>query len=220
MSITITKAKILKDDKVEISFTRTSTKHKPSSVNEEHRDAPHEDFKKSFADLAVHAAIIAEFIPADEISDISAPEHQQLKNFTVTGITIHGEDEGVNITAMKTLKNGKMMLFNCPLVRYEDNSENAYTFTDDLVDKVEAAKTEAKKYLDGKFAEDAQTEIQFPADEKITHMQILPPEKPLFPGIPNADPDAMQRVKAEPIKKGGKKRVRQTAETPSGIVEE
>jgi hypothetical protein len=158
MSITITKGKLLKGDKVEADYIKKGRDGKPAKCSQECSSPPHKDLKIAFANLAVHAAVIGFFIPASNIKDISAPDNAELENFTVTGFSMVGAEgaEGVILTAHKKLPNGKVLPFNTPITRFGDQSEHAYTFIDDLLESVEACRSEIKSYLTGKFAEDTQ----------------------------------------------------------------
>lgn len=173
--IQITKGKVLKDDVVEVSFLKISPKTKPAKCTEEHKDPPHPDLKRAMQLFAVHAAILAEFIPSGEISDIANPQHDDLINFHVSSFSTKGDDEddSVVITGQKTLKSGKVLIFNTPSIKLADESENAYLFAEDLKSCIENARFEFREYLNGKQATDPQGKLDF--DGPVTTAQIASP---------------------------------------------
>lgn len=158
--IEITKGKLLKGDKVEIEYTkRDSPDSKPAECSEKHTDPPRPEFKKAFANLAIHAALIGEFIPLTHIDDLTDP--RAAEDFNVSGFTCIGEDEdaGVILTAQKTLKSGKTLGFNTPIIRFNDISENPYPRLDELLNSIDLCRAELKLYLSGKHAPDPQLSL-------------------------------------------------------------
>lgn len=201
--IEITKGKVLKDDVVEVSFTKTSSTTKPAKCNEEHKDPPHPDLKRALQNLAIHAALIGEFIPTSEIGDIEKPEHENLSLFHVSSFSTKGDDgeDSVVITAQKTLKTGKVLGFNTPSTRLNDDSDSAYLFAEDLKSCIEYAKAEFREYLNGKIATDPQGKLNF--DEPVTNMQVAPEAEEEF----NAD-----NLEKPSVAKTKKKNKKKTAE--------
>lgn len=200
--IKIIKAKILKGDKVEVDYLKAETDLSFTEINEKHTSAPHKDLTNAFTAIAVHAALLSEFISVTEISDIENPEHPKLKDFTVSGFTVVGdeEEEGVIITGLKTLRNGKMMMFNTPLTRYNDASDNKYDHLDELHTVINIARKEVLRYLEGHRAPDPQQTLPFPEEpkpkkRKSTTIKVLDPESADGGGGAHAATDAMERVK-------------------------
>lgn len=154
----ILKAKILKGEKVNILYMRIENDMTFTKIGEEHNGKPHADLTNAFGAIAIHAALLAEFITLDKVKDINNPDHPKLKDFTISGFTIAGDDveEGVIITGLKTLRGGKKMVFNTPLTRFNDGSDNKYDYLDELKELVNKAKDQVLKYLDGLRAPDAQ----------------------------------------------------------------
>jgi len=178
MSIEINKGKLLKGDIVEVSFTKQNLKQgsKPAKCNEEHHDPPHPDLKRAFMSLNIHAAVIGEFVSQLDIKDIKNVDFDLCKDFKVTGFTIVGEEleQGVILSARKTLKTGKTMGFNTPVQHFEDPSDNPYLFCDDLQECIDNCKRELTKYLEeGKFAPDPQLDM-FKEPEKKPAEKTLP----------------------------------------------
>ncbi len=160
--ITITKGKLLKGDKIEVEYTKQeNSASKPAKCSEEHVDPPHDDLKTAFAALAIHAALLGEFVAISAVKDISKPDAKHSKDFTVTGFTITGgdDDEGVILTAHKTLRSGKSLGFNTPIIRFEDESNTAYPFMEQLETAINECKDQLREYLNGKYAPDPQQKL-------------------------------------------------------------
>lgn len=162
--IEILKGKILKGDKVEIEYTRRDNlEEKPARCTYEHTAPPRQQLKKAFACLSVHAALLGEFIPLTSIEEILEPDPELIKDFNVSGFTIIGSDdnEGVILTAQKTLKSGKILGLNIPIIRFNDESENSYPHLQELSDAVDMCKDEMSLYLAGSHAPNPQQELPF-----------------------------------------------------------
>lgn len=169
-----------------------------------------------------------------------------VRSFSIGG----GDDaQGVVISGHKILSDGKAANFNTPFYRFEESEQTRYVFMDDLQEKLDRLDKEMRAYIDGsKRGANAQLSLfdpnQAPA-EKVTKVKVLPEEKkafkepakpgtPSWPNIDNANPDAMRRVSgvedAEVVeetktekpaaKAAGRKKVAQSAQHPSGEVEE
>lgn len=163
--ITITKGRFLKNDKIAIEYLKEDgNESKPAECSEMHSSLTHKDLKKAFQCLAIHAALIGEYVSHLSVKNINKPDPDLVKDFIVFGFSI--VEDGVILYARKTLKMGEAMSFNTPVIKLEDKSEDAYPFTKNLAICIDACKDELTKYLDGKFAPDPQI-VLFP-DEK-TH---------------------------------------------------
>lgn len=162
--ITILKAKILKGDRVEIEFSsQPSADAKPKTCSEESENVPRASFKKSFEALAIHAALRGEFIPESSVRDIKKVNPNLVKDFTITGFSLSESKkngEGVVLTGHKTLISGGILGFNSPVIRFNDESENAYPHLVELEAAIETCKDEATQYLNGAYAEDPQTKLE------------------------------------------------------------
>lgn len=164
MPNTITKVKLLSGDKVEIDFIKepdpkAPVRRKPVEASDKFKDPPHPDFVRALAGLDVHAALVGEFVPMINVPDIFHPDQAIIDKFHVSGVTIIGsgtDDEGVIITAQKTLSTGKKMNFNTPLLRINDTGDKAYGHTDALIEQMGKLVGEADLYLGGKIAADPQ----------------------------------------------------------------
>lgn len=162
--IIITKGKLLKGDKVEIEYQQKhSSTAKPANCSYEQDETPRIELKKAFSNLAIHAALLGEFIPLKSIKKIDAPDPELVKDFNASGFTISASkkgDEGLILTAQKTLSSGRTLGFNTPVIRLDDESENAYPFSKELSAAVDVCKDELTQYLNGVRGEDPQGKLQ------------------------------------------------------------
>lgn len=159
--ITILKGKVLKGDKVIIEYQKLDgVENKPADCSETHSAPPHPDLTKAISKLTVHAILLGEFVQASKIKKLEDVEADVVSAFHVSGFSVSNKDvEGVMLSAQKTLKSGKMMGFNTPLVLFDDDSENAYKFTKELDIAVAECRDEFQKYLGGKFKDDSQGKL-------------------------------------------------------------
>ena len=116
-TITFHNGKVLKGDIVKISYSeQRNSKSKPSKHEVECKDTPHPDLKKAFAGLAIHAALLGEFVAIAQVKDIKQVDPELIKDYNASGFSISGNDQDlVILTAQKTLRSGKAMNFNTPL---------------------------------------------------------------------------------------------------------
>lgn len=162
-SIEITKGKMLKGDIITIEYLKKDGDSKPAECSEKHSDPPRQQFKDAFNSLAIHAALLGEFIALTKIDDITEVDIELSKDYNCSGFTVIAsgdDDEGVILTAQKTLKNGKILGFNTPTTRFNDESDNAYPYLDELAESVDTCKYEIREYLNGKHAVDPQLKLE------------------------------------------------------------
>lgn len=119
----------------------------------------HEDLLDAFNRCNVHLAIISEYIPADGIEDIEAPQHELLEHFKVKQISISGDDEGISLAGTRKLRKGSLSIAT-PIIKWGD--KKPYEYEGELSEAVEQLKAETLLYLDGKKAPDAQVALEFP----------------------------------------------------------
>lgn len=164
MDIQIKKAKLVKDNKLEVGFTR-SDNGETVYVNERHNAVAHPDLLAALASLRVHLGIISECIePPKSIKKYPVELVEKLK---VTAYSIGGkDDEGFVLTGQKILSTGKALIMNTPFTRFEEDEESVYRYTDDLQKCLDAVETEVMEYLNGKHAPDPQMEMAFTAGEE------------------------------------------------------
>lgn len=162
---------------------------------------PHQDLKNALSGLRVHLGVLTDLIPEKRAGD-----QEEIEKFKINGYSITGDEDstGFVLKGQRIGKRGNTTI-NTPNVRFEQSSENEYLLMGDLEDKIAVIEDEVRKYLfEGKKQPDAQTSMDF-GDEPVTHAQIAEPESPVFKG--------------DSEKPKNKKKVRQTAEAPSGEVE-
>jgi hypothetical protein len=232
----ITKLRLLKlknGNGLELSYDKLGPNGDKIAVNgETHSAIIHNDLYGWVQSLAPHLAMMAFHVKETEVEPTAIADPAKFKDFAVGSYSISGKDEKRGIIISGTLrKNGKAHNFNTPFYRFEEPESGRYGFMDDVENTLRAIEGEVNAYLNGtKRGEPAQPEIG-PGGEPVTKMQIASPvekvteEGNLAPGSAKykyADTDAMGRVAEidQPKGKGGKKKVRQTAEAPSGEVDE
>lgn len=157
-TINILKAKLVKGETLEVSYTRKNDVDE-TEVKETHKVSVHQDLKNSFAAMAVHLALLSEFISPGEISDLDDADPSIVNDFEVRAFSLGGTDDdpGVVLTGHKVLSNKKTLGLNAPFTRFDDAPEIAYKFIDDLIEKIDAAKSEVQAYIMGaKVAVDPQ----------------------------------------------------------------
>lgn len=229
--IVITKAKMLKDDKIEVSFIRRNKNMKDSSVNEEHKDPAHKDLADAFAGLRIHAGLISEYLKPKQVKDIKNPDPELTEAFNVTGYTLVGgdEDPGVILTATKVLSTGRVLMFNTPTVKLQPADKSAaYEYYEDLERSIDRCNTEMKEYLNGKHAPDNQMTIpglEAEPEPKITKLKVAEEETPVLgkyasdakSGDSSPSKSKKGKDKGEPeILKPTGKRKPQTQDNPAG----
>lgn len=226
----INQCKIVKGKTLAVTFTTTDADGNEAKHQVEYQSPIHPDLRNAFKELEIHFGLITEWIDKKDVPDIENFDPALVEKYHVTSFSIGGkeDDPGITITGYRIQSTGKAFPMNAPfqLFNEPESSASAYKYVDHLEGVLMRLNIEVEKYLDGKHEEDAQQELEFP-DEPVTHAVIAEPEaKPLFKD--QADTEAMQRVAewdheqeaSQPKKKGRPKKVAQSAEVPSGIVEE
>lgn len=229
MEIKIKKVKLVDGgEKMKLGF------HEDATIDSDNdktcNDPVHEDLSNAMNKLAVHLAILTDYIEAK-----NSHKHETIDKFTVTGYSIGGAEgeEGFTITGHRSTKRGGTVILNTPFTRFEEAEEARYILIGDVQDKIASIETEVIAYLkDGKKKPKEQLELDLP-EEKVTHAKIATPEgivgeivneantgmTTIGNKLPPADADAMARVAEmgndKPGKKGRKK-VAQTAVHPPG----
>lgn len=207
---------------------------KVTSPAETHSAIVQKEITDQFDRMRVHFAIMAGYIKAGDVEDIAAPDESLADSFHVKQFSIGGDvddgTDGVTLSGSKILPNGKSHNFNTPFYRFNEGDASRYAHMDDLIACLTVLETEIIAYKKGeKRGQPVQPELPYENTEKVTKMQLVPPtekvteEGNLAPADSQhkyANADAMQRIKdddaAAKKKTGTRKRVQQTAETPSG----
>lgn len=197
------------------------------------------EIQEQFNRLAIHLAVMGGYLKAGDVEDIAAPDPKLSEGFHVHMFSIGGDEtegtDGVQLSGKKIF-GGKAQNFTTAFWRFHEGEASRYTFMDDVIATLANLEAEIIAYKKGeKRGEKKQTEL--PLDDKttkVTKLQIAPPDEKataegnLVKGKDRdkyANKDAMARV-AEmdndggDKKKGTKKKVQQTAATPSGEVHE
>jgi len=222
---------------LELSIERSGNVGDKVTCLEIHKAIVHNDLYNAVQALAVHLAIMAFHVKDNEVEDIAMPDPARFKDFSCGSYSISGEEEKRGIIISGTLrKGGKAHNFNTPFYRFEEPDSGRYAFMGDLEARLRVIETEVIAYLDGvKRGEAIQPELG-EGGAPVTKMKIAPDltdekataEGNLVKGKDRdkyANKDAMARV-AEmengdgKKKPSGKKKVQQTAATPSGEVEQ
>lgn len=163
-SIKIISGKIKNKDFCDYSFEE-KTEAGAQTVNVSSDAIIHDDMRAKFKQLVPHLAYICEEIdPAkneleDAMDDInSLLDGSKLKGklsyYKVTAFKLSGsgDGEGVTITGQKKLQSGKVVNFNTPFIRWEDE----YEFIHELRVAITECQEEITQYMDGKKAPDTQ----------------------------------------------------------------
>ncbi len=181
--INITTAKVLNDEVFAAWWEMENEKR--ADTEKTIHEPPHPDLVKCINQLAVHAVLICELIPASEIDDINDPEHADLKKFAVKGFSLSGKnDERFILSCQKSLDGGGNMGFNTPLRSFDDSSDNAYPHMKELKKLIEKCKDEIREYLNGKHGEDEQGDL-FKQNQKKSENGIATTEdgKPVMKSV-------------------------------------
>lgn len=181
---------------------------------ETHKAIIHRDLKKAIDGLAIHLAVLAEYVNPIDIQDISRPGNIYTEKFFVKGYSVGGDEaegtRGVIISGRKILRNGMAHNYNTTFNRFEQAPESRYTFMDDLIARLTDIETEIMSYLDGsKRGDPVQQEIPG-LEEKVSEEAKFASKEDQFKYAGKAQ---MAGMNGKP-KKG--KKVVQSAENPSG----
>lgn len=126
----------------------------------------HPDFKVRMQALAVHAVLITELADPVKVKDLDEFHSPLLDKVSVKGISIGGEsEEGVTITFELKLSTGRVININTPFTKYYEEN-NGYRFGSDLQIHVDEFLTEVEAYLNGKYGEGTQLQIEFDENEE------------------------------------------------------
>lgn len=162
--IKIIKAKLLKGDKVEIDFTQKSnSEEKPANCSLEQEGAPRKELRNAMAALAPHAALFCEFVPKPKSKKFDDVDPELFNDFSVSGFTIVSNkngDEGVILTARKTLSTGITFGWNTPTIPFDSEEDASYPFGQELSDAIDVCLDEFREYINGVRAEDPQLKME------------------------------------------------------------
>lgn len=166
--VSIQKAKIFDDHHLIITYTKLA----PDGTHSEHPGESyperfmHADLRSKFKALAIHMALTQGYIPKADIKSITRYNQDLVKSFTVTGVSIKA-GEGVIITGHKKTDFKAAANFNTPFTRLGDPDTAAYSFVEDLQEKLDELVEEVIQYLEGtKVGEDPQGKLDFKEEEE------------------------------------------------------
>lgn len=169
-AIKILKVKLVKGgEKLELGLKESGTVQ--ANDTKECQNPVHPDLSKAVQALAVHLAILTDYIDQKQ-----SGETEELEKFTVTGYSIGGKEgeEGVTITGMRRTKSGQKFAINSPFARFEASEEARYILMNDLMLKISDIEEEVKKYLyEGKMLQPSLFEkVEDDDDDEVTNLQF------------------------------------------------
>jgi len=215
--IKILKVKLIKGgEKVDVQYEESGA---VKSSTEKLCDVKcHDDLVQAVQGLSPHLAVLTGYVNQKDIrkADLLSP-------FTVNGYSIGGKEgeEGFMILGSRSSEYGSVTL-NSPFQRFEASEGKEYILIGDLQSKIAKIVEEVMAYLKGeKKAVNPQGSFDFP-DEKVTHLQILPPEEKPFPdNLDDINPDGgSDQPTDDQTPKPKRKRVPQSKEFPDGLAPE
>lgn len=219
--IRLLKSKIVKKgESLTVEYSRQEKDGTMTIINEDHKATVHQDLKNAYVGLAIHFAILSDYVTVKMVKNISNYDSDLIEPFTVSGIHRGGaeDEEYVILTGHKLTASGKAVIINTPMLKLNsEDEEKGYKYMDHLLERIEHCEKEVKAYLAGKHAPEPQTSLDFP-DEPITKAKIASPATTME--------DAVKAVVGEmngelgKDKKGKGKRVPQSSKHKSGIAEE
>lgn len=216
--MTITKVKLLGDDTLQIWHEDDEKK----TPGEKYKALVHEDFKKALLGMDIHLALITESIPP--LDEIPKSNSQKVKlagdfNSYMVAIIKNKTFDAIVITGKRDLESGKELDLETPETRLSknvDKPESDYKHLDNLNDKLEKLFDEVKFYMNGdKVGTEPQLDMFEPPKVQGGFEALAPTS---VEGVAAAIVSETNNGKAE--KPAKTRRVKQTAEVPSGMAAE
>ncbi|MEJ7644258.1 MAG: hypothetical protein WKF87_06665 [Chryseolinea sp.] len=147
----IVKAKLKNDDAVKVEFEDIigDAGRKDDTIKNCGSPA-HSDLVAAFLKLRIHYAVSCEEGSFSEFND----HKEKLDKFVVRQAILGGEgdQEGVTLAGHKRVKNGKVINFNSPFLKFNLETSD-YEHAELLDMDIKALWSEIALYLDGKYAE-------------------------------------------------------------------
>lgn len=181
MTRKITRAKLTKTTCVEADFEQTITYNK--DMDDEYqtsgecpykgRDFAHQDLVDGFKLFNPHFAILCDVpeimtirieegepilarLTLEELeNDLDKISNIHVRSFSIGGF---GDSEGITLSGYKTLPSGKVLNFNSPFIKFEDETDG-YKYSIELQHVKDIVSDEVILYLDGKIAPNAQLDL-------------------------------------------------------------
>jgi len=178
----IKKAKILKSKKdagvrtLTVEYVTTDKEGKEDYHADECGGHIHPDLYNAFQLLAIHFGLILEIIDDSEVVNTLKYDPELTSRIVITSFSVGGKDEdpGLTISGYKILRSGKIFTTSTPLTKF-DQGEDGYDHIDNLISALDSAKSEVRKYLEGKYADDPQLDLF--DDKSKTVVEVLEPEE-------------------------------------------
>lgn len=212
-SVKILKGKGDKPYTVLINYTEMFPDNSKAVYPGEFDRIPHANFIDKMKGLRVHLALLTDLINPKQVRD-----EDLIDKFHCHGVSFtSGKTEAFVLKGHRKGSHGDIGI-NTRSIHMEGKTMEEYPLNSELDTLLFDLRDEAAQYIRGKHAPDPQGELPFEA----TTMQV---EKPIiFPGeetdVSHLYGIETETVLAEVAKPKNKKKVKQTAETPSGEVEE
>lgn len=164
--VKLLRAKKNKPEKLALVYTETKHTSDGKSHHErnEECDGPvHQDLKDALAGLAVHLALLTDYL-----SENKAKDKELISAFNVTGYSLSGEDhDQVIITGYKNTKRGTAVILNNPLFRMGLADKDSYMLIGHLENQIALCNEETTKYITGeKRGPQVQNVLDFDGDGK------------------------------------------------------
>jgi hypothetical protein len=243
MSLKISYAQYTTKDVITIDGTRQDSQGVDYKAGGEWDDVPaHPDLRKACDRMGLHLAILCGYIKTSTIPDIKKVKPSVYEGFHITGYQYTGKetDKKVMLTGYYHHDFGATTL-NTKSIRLADEGENAYVFIEHFINQLNHLESEFLAFEDGSKRGAVQGDLFTQQQPVVNKIQIDEPVPSLVPTgmaltaegnrLQQADKDAMERVQAwdhtgekidvveEPVKEKSKRRVAQSPENKSGIVD-
>lgn len=218
--ITIKKA-ALKEIKggygLNVTYFESQDGAKPKKHILEDPQLVHPDLVSAMNGLSAHFAICTGYMATGDI-DPAKFSRKQMEDYHIHGYTLSDDenDPWVIISGHRDLAGSSPVNLHTPLTRLKTEGEKAYAHVVNLNLRLDKLEKEVIAYIQGeKVGKDPQGDLF--EQQPPAHGEINSGGKGMTEGIPPADAGAQKRVAG-----GGKskKKVKQTAEHPSGEKEE
>lgn len=218
-------------------------------VDRDKKALVHPDLTRALAKLRIHAAVLLRLVTPKQIKHIEEPDEKLVEFVQVYGVTYSGGDdrnEAVQILCRLTCLGGHPVSCALPPQRFDGPAENRYVFMQELVRTLAEVNEEFEGYADGSkrgSEPHGGEKAAKPKKEKVTHARVAQPVKgdgststtALGAQLATADPEAQAREAGAAFdgtageyqaevdkgkKKGGGKKVAQSAKHPGGVAPE
>jgi hypothetical protein len=172
MPIVIKKGKVLKKSVI-VVYDEGDNLQNTADTKKEYKNAiPHPDLVKALQDLRLHAAFLFKLISPSDIKVKSDKKGIQRPEFTDPSLadefTCSGfsqSENGIILNGRVTTDRHKSGNFNTPLENLGEDKETAYSYKDDLAEKLDIVSNEFALLIGGKQGADPQGTMNFPEED-------------------------------------------------------